>query len=320
MWKFSSLKSAAKRILRSIGYRRLSVLENRTPKADIPSMIMSDEIAFFKESAARYVGREGAIVDLGCWLGSTSIALAQGILSRSFSGNNPQEKVLGFDIFMWEQWMPARVPYCLYHPGESFLPEARRVVRDHGGGTVELIRADLALYEWTAGQIKILLVDAMKSEKLARQITRNFYPSLVTGSLLIHQDFKHFYTSWIHILQYRLSQYFRLYRSVVGTGTAAFEVLAPIPREVVDRATDFTRIPDDQIEASFRYSLDLVGSDDYVNVAAAHVMQYVHLGRKDRASETLEMYRSLGISEKGEFLKMLSCLEPSDDRKQRTMC
>jgi len=122
-----------------------------------------------------------------------------------------------------------------------------------GGGTVELIRADLALYEWTAGPIKILLVDAMKSEKLACQIARNFYPSLITGSLLIHQDFKHFYTSWIHVLQYRLRQYFRFYRSVVGTGTAAFEVIAPIPREVIDRATDFASIPDDQIEASFRY-------------------------------------------------------------------
>jgi hypothetical protein len=309
MWKFPWFKSAAERILSPIRHIPVSVVENSVPKADVPGMIMSDEIAFFKESAARYVGREGAIVDLGCWLGSTSIALAQGILSRSFSGSNPQEKVLGFDRFVWEEWMPAHIPYCLYHSEESFLPEARRVVRDHGRNVVELIRADLALYEWTAGPIKILLVDAMKSEKLARQIARNFYPSLVTGSLLIHQDFKHFYTSWIHILQYRLRQYFRLYRSIVGTGTAAFEVLAPIPSEVVDRATDFTRIPEDQIEASFRYSLDLVGSDGYVNVAAAHVMQYFHLGRQDRASETLETYRSLGMSEKGEFPKVLSFLK-----------
>jgi hypothetical protein len=308
MWKFPWFKSGAERILHPIPHRPVFV-ENGVLKADIPAMITSAEIAFFKESAARYVGREGAIVDLGCWLGSTSIALAQGILSRSFSGNNRQEKVLGFDIFMWEEWMPAHVPYCLYHPGESFLPEARRVTRDHGAGIVELIRADLALYEWTAGPIKILLVDAMKSEKLARQIARNFYPSLITGSLLIHQDFKHFYTSWIHVLQYRLREYFRFYRSVAGGATAAFEVLAPFPREVVDRATDFASIPDDQIEASFRYSLDLVRSDDCVNVAAAHVMQYVHLGRQDRASETLETYRSLGMSEKGEFPKVLSFLK-----------
>ena len=179
-------------------------------------------------------------------------------------------------------------------------PEARRVVRDYGGGRVELIRADLALYEWRAGPIKILLVDAMKSE--------NFYPSLITGSLLIHQDFKHFYTTWIHILQYRLRRHFRFYRSVLRTGTAAFEVLAPIPSESVDQATDFARIPDDEIDASFRHSLDLVGSDDCVNVAAAHVMHYVHLGRKDRASETLEIYRCLGMSDKAEFPKMLNCL------------
>jgi len=272
-------------------------------------MITSDEIAFCKESAARYVGREGAIVDQGCWLGSTSIALAQGIPSRRPNGNGRQEKVLGFDIFVWEKWMPAHIPYCLYNPGESFLPEARRLARDHGGGRVELLRADLAVYEWNGGPIKILLVDAMKSENLARQIARNFYPSLITGSLLIHQDFKHFFTTWLHLLQYWLRRYFRLYRSVLRSGTAAFEVLTPIPREVVDRATDFAGIPDDQIDASFRHSIDLVGADDCANVAAAHVMHYVHLGRKDRATEAMEMYRSLGMSDKGEFPKVISCLE-----------
>ncbi len=269
-------------------------------------MVSPDEITFFSESAARYVGKEGAIVDLGCWLGSTSIALARGILSRGPDASS-RERVLGIDLFVWEEWMPSHIPHCLYRSGESFLPEARRVVRDHGGGRVELIRADLALYQWKSGAIKILLVDAMKSEDLGRQVARNFYPSLVTGSLLIHQDFNHYYTTWIHLLQYRLSRYFRLFRNVVGSGTVAFEVLAPIPTEAVDQATDFAKISDDEIEAAFRHSLDLIGSD-CVNIAAAHVMHYVHLGRKDRASKTLESYRSLGMSDKGEFSKVLDCL------------
>lgn len=269
-------------------------------------MVSPDEIAFFNESAARYFGREGAIVDLGCWLGSTSIALAQGILSHGPNAGC-RERVLGIDLFVWEEWMPAHIPHCLYRSGESFLPEARRVVRDHGGGRVELIQADLALYDWRSGAIKILLVDAMKSENLARQIARNFYPSLITGSLLIHQDFNHYYTTWIHLLQYRLCRYFRHFRNVVRSGTVAFEVLAPIPTEAVDQATDFAKIPDDEIDASFRHSLDLIGSD-CVNIAAAHVMHYVHLERKDRASKTLETYHSLGMSDKGEFPKVLNCL------------
>lgn len=308
MRKIPSLRSTAKRILYSMGYKPASVLENGTSRADVPGMVSSDEMAFFSKSAARYVGKEGAILDLGCWLGSTSISLAQGILSHGPNAANRSEKVLGFDRFVWEEWMPAHVPHCLYHCGDSFLPEARRIVRDHGGGLVELIQADLTLYEWNGGPIKILLVDAMKNEAIACQITRTFYPSLTTGSLLIHQDFKHYYTSWIHVFQYRLRQYFRLYRNLLRTGTVAFEVLAPIPRTAVDQATDFGTIPDDEIDASFRHSLDLVGSAEGVNIAAAHVMHYVHLRRKDRASEVLETYRSFGTSEKGEFPKALNYL------------
>lgn len=281
---------------------------NGVPEMEIPGMVSPDEMAFFRESAARYVGKEGAIVDLGCWLGSTSIALAQGILSRGSQADNRTEKVLGFDRFVWEEWMPAHIPYGLYHPGESFLPEARRVARDYGGDRIKLIQADLTLYEWKEGPIKILLVDAMKNESIASQITTSFFPNLITGGLLIHQDFKHYYTTWIHVIQYRLRRHFRLDRSVSGSGTAAFEVIAPIPKEAVDRATDLVNIPDDEVDASFRHSLDLVGSGDCVNVAAAHVMQYVRLGRKDRAFAALETYRSLATADNSEFPKMMEYL------------
>ena len=270
-------------------------------------MVWSDEMAFFTESAAHYVGKEGAIVDLGCWLGSTSIALAQGILSHGSETDHVDEKVFGLDMFVWESWMPAHLPYCVYEPGDSFLPEARRVVREHGAGRVELIQADLGLYQWSGGPIKILLVDAMKNEDLAVQIPRNFFPSLVPGSLLIHQDFKHFYTSWIHVLQYQLRQYFRFYRSVPG-GTVAFEVVASVPKEAVDHATEYATIPDDETDAAFRHSLELVGSEEGANIAAAHVMHYLHLKRKERASQIVELYRPAGMLNKGEFPETLDLL------------
>ena len=307
MRKFPLLRSAVKRVIGSTGHEPVPVPGSGVPKADIPGMVSSDEMAFFTESAARYVGREGAIVDLGCWLGSTSIALAQGILRRGSKTDNSNERVFGFDMFQWEGWMPAHIPYCLYEPGESFLPEARRVVREHGGGRVELIQADLALYQWSGGPIKILLVDAMKNQELAIRIPRNFFPSLVPGSLLIHQDFKHYYTSWIHVLQYQLREHFRFYRSV-RWGTVAFEVLASIPREAVDRATEFAKIPNDETDASFRHSLELVGPEERANIAAAHVMHYVHLKRKEKALQTVEFYRPLGLLDKGEFPQALHLL------------
>ena len=307
MRKFPSLTLSLKRVMGCLGHKPSNLSGNTVPTPDVPGMVSSAEAAFYRESAARYVGREGAIVDLGCWLGSTSIALAQGILSHGSKADNGNEKVLGFDTFEWEDWMPAHVPYCRYEAGDSFLPEARRVVHEHGGGRVELIQADLRLYEWIGGPIKILLVDAMKNENLAVQIPRMFFPSLVPGSLLIHQDFKHYYTSWIHVLQYRLRQYFRFYRSV-RCGTAAFEVLAPIPRPLIDQATEFTTIPEDETDASFRHSLDLVEPDERANIAAAHVMHYVHLKRTDKASRIVELYRPQGFLDKGEFPQALRLL------------
>jgi hypothetical protein len=284
------------------------------PRAEIPGMVSPAEMDFFRESAARYIGKEGAIVDLGCWLGSTSIALAQGLLDHGSQANHRKEKVLGFDRFVWEEWMPAHIPFGHYHAGESFLPETRRLARDHGGDRVELIQADLTLYEWKGGPIKILLVDAMKNESIASQITTSFFPSLMPGGLLIHQDFKHYYTSWIHVIQYRLRHYFRLAASVRRSATVAFEVIAPIPREAVNQATDLATIPDDEVDASFRYSLDLVGPDDCANVAAAHVMQYVHLERKGRALETLETYRSLAPSDNSEFPLVMGYLDQMASR------
>jgi len=266
-------------------------------------MVSPSEMAFYCESSARYARKEGKIVDLGCWLGATSIALARGLL-----GNGPNvcdgEEVIGFDVFRWEDWMPRGRAYCLYSVGESFLPEARRVVNDYGGGRVDLVQADLRYYNWVGGPIKILLVDAMKSEDLAVQIARSFFPDLTPGALLIHQDFKHYFTGWIHVIQYRLRNYFRFYRSVPA-GTVAFEVVESLPREAIDHAVNFVGLLNDEIDSAFRYSLELVKREEQANIAAAHVMHFVRLKRKDVAAKTIEIYRPAGFLEEGEFPKAL---------------
>jgi len=261
-------------------------------------------MAFYCESSARYAGREGKIVDLGCWLGATSIALARGLLTEG-SKDYGNERVIGFDVFQWEDWMPATRAYCLYSAGESFLPEARRMISEYGGGRVDLVKADLRDYNWDGGPIKILLVDAMKSEDLAVKIAGSFFPHLTPGALLIHQDFKHYFTGWIHLIQYRLRDYFRFYRSV-PPGTVAFEVVEPLPREAIDHATKFVGLLNDEVDSAFRYSRQLVKPEEQANIAAAHVMLFVHLNRKDAAARTIESYEPTGVLQKGEFPKALN--------------
>src|SRR5438874_2131846 len=47
-------------------------------RRSIPSMITGEEAEYFARCAERCVRLDGKIVDLGCWMGSTAVALANG--------------------------------------------------------------------------------------------------------------------------------------------------------------------------------------------------------------------------------------------------
>ena len=199
-------------------------------------------------------------VDLGCWLGSTSIALAQGHPRSQPSGRAIGKRRSSVLIdSSGRMWMPAHIPMRLYHPERVFSPRrgasvrdaARRPGRTNPSGPV-------SSYESKDGPIKILLVDAMKNGNPCVHRSRPpFFQISCWEALLIHQDFKHYYTSWIHVIQYRLRHHFRLDRSVPRSGTVAFEVIAPIPKGNLRSSNRLATIPDDEVDASLRHSLDL---------------------------------------------------------------
>ena len=110
--------------------------------------------------------------------------------------------------------------------------------------------------------------------------------------------------STIHVLQYRLRDRFQFLENVPEAGTVAFGSRArsrpPRPaRSPISATSRMTR--------PRRRSLrdGPAPSDQTVNVAAAHVMFYHHLGRVDRALALLAKYRDLGFDQQGEFPWML---------------
>jgi Methyltransferase domain len=274
-----------------------------------PSMITRSEAEFFSECARGPLPPEGAIVDLGCFMGSTAIALARGLIEAGRG-----EQVLAYDLFTWAEWMNGSPTYGLYMPGDDFLPEARRYARDHGGGLIQMHKEDLSEYLWNGRPIALLLVDAMKNFDLARQIARTFYPALLPGTVVIHQDFKHYYTPWIHVLQYRLREHFEVIRSIADGGTVAFRLTIPISEKEAYAISDLEAIPDDEVERVFQYSMGLLPPGETANVAAAHVMLYHHLARDERALEPLARYRALGLDQMGEFPGMLLQYYPRAQR------
>ncbi len=269
-------------------------------------MITRSEAEFFSECARGPIPSGGSIVDLGCYMGSTAISLARGVID-----SRCHDMIYSYDLFEWAEWMNGSPTLCVYEPGDVFLPEARRYTRDHGFGLIDVRKADLSKYHWEGGRISLLLVDAMKSFDVARQITRSFLPALLPGAWLIHQDYKHYWTGWIHLLQFRLRHRFELLKSVADGGTVAFVVTSEInPAEAIT-ATDFEHISDDEIIDAFAYSMRLLPLTEQANVAAAHVMMLHHLGRDDAGLARVVAYRQLGLVEKGEFPHMIRQYFPS---------
>lgn len=293
--------------LRALKHGQRAFPESGDTNGWLLGMTGTMEQSFYTECAKNLRDAPGAIVDLGSWMGSTCMSMARGLGEAGGSANN---MIYAFDRFIWEDWMnfvASRVA-CDYAAGDSFLPEVRRRTQPFRD-RITLIQADLTRYTWDRGEIKLLLVDAMKSAELATAIARSFFPSLRPGAILIHQDFKHFYTPWIHVLQYRLRSHCRVLRNVPEGGTVAFTVSEPISQAAADRASDFEVIEDGEADSAFEYSLELIGNEGRASVAAAHIMHFVHRQQSDKAAARAARYANENFPPESEFGRALERLK-----------
>jgi hypothetical protein len=68
------------------------------------------------------------------------------------------------------------------------------------------------------------MVDAAKSWDALDQIVREFFPCLVDGAVVIHQDYKHFFTHWLHPVTERMleNNVLTMAENIVGMPTQGF--------------------------------------------------------------------------------------------------
>jgi hypothetical protein len=241
-----------------------------------------------KYAAQSYRGL-GAIVDLGCFLGGTTIALAEGLaLNRKAQG----QQIHAYDLFTWnegyEAWAKATELAGQFRPSESFLPEFLKRTepsRDY----IVVHQEDLRAASWT-GPIEFLYIDAMKAPQVASAIASNFFPHLMPGkSYIAHQDYPHYVTWWIHILAYRLRDYFGLGADLPQS--TLFRLKRELDPELLASDLSPAAVSPAEIEAAFDYSLRLVGKNKRANVIAAKAMAYVARGELTRAHEILKQSR-----------------------------
>jgi hypothetical protein len=242
-----------------------------------------------------YEGK-GMIVELGCWLGSLTQALCRGLESNS-SISEKCGRIQVFDLFKWEHNMEDtckafNLPCSgRYLDGDDYKALYEEVMQAHLP-LLSVTRADLSSAMCRLGAIELLIVDAMKYEALCDNISRQFYPSLIEGkSYLIHQDFMHFYESWVHISAYRLRDYIAPVYEVLDAGSFVFKCLRAPPGNLLGFEKSIAEVEDSEIDAAYDWAIGLLDPRTRNVLAAAHTMAYVHKKDFSRAIDLYAAYR-----------------------------
>ncbi len=279
----------------------------------ILGMTSMEEQLFLEDYARNHYSGQGEIVELGCWLGSSTISLAKG-LEKSYKVSNKNKRIHAYDLFIWcesanmNQSVIGTSVEGKYREGESFLEEYLSRIKfwQH---LIQVHPGDLTQIGWNQNQIEFLFIDAMKSFELANSIKQNFFPALIPNvSIIIHQDFAHFYTSWIHLMMYRLRDYLVPTEHPFMYSSRGFRCVKQIPDYLLITNWSIKDFSQDEVEAAFSYSLEITPKRMQANIMAAKVMYFIHTAQLERASlEFKKAVSQVGSNEWRELVDIQKC-------------
>ncbi len=279
---------------------------------ELVGMTSKTEQDYFALYGEKTYSGKGEVVDLGCWLGSTTIPLVKGLLKNpAFAASN--RKVYAYDLFIWFDWMNSSAAGTSlagkYREGDNFVEEFKARTKDFAQ-YIEIRAGDLKQIGWTGEKIEFLLVDAMKNWDLANAIVRDFYPSLVPGeSIILHQDFAHFFTPWIHLLQWTFRENFEFVDEVPRSQSVIFRYTNKIADDLLNKNYSFDSFSVAEVDAAFDYSLNLVSTEKLPNVAASKVMWFLHQNEREPAENEFENLLKRGIPLEKDLLIIKEMLE-----------
>jgi hypothetical protein len=188
---------------------------------EVPAMTTpAERQLFYWLTRHRFTGAgAGAVVELGCWLGAGTAALAAGLRDQGSSA-----RVVAVDRFRWNARHHPQMFDAGLADGEDFEPLLRAHTRELEPW-IETVRADLAEFRWDRGPIEILVVDAPKRRADVERFLEVFGPSLIPGrSLIAFQDYLHEPSYALPALLGCFPEVFRLADVALPGATVLFEV------------------------------------------------------------------------------------------------
>ncbi len=219
-----------------------------------PTMLNHSEIQLLYWLSKNTYSSRGALVELGSWLGGSTIAFAKGLCENS---NVNFKKLYSYDNFIWTSWYDRYNLDIKKSVGESFLDVFLENIKQYRE-IIDVKHGDVCKIGWNGTPIELIFIDIMKSQDTARCVAYNFFPSLIPEiSIIVHQDFKHFHEFWIHLMMYRLRSHFTPIINLQNAPTVVFKYIKLLTNADIENACAFNTFTTKEIDLAFQYSLNI---------------------------------------------------------------
>jgi hypothetical protein len=269
-----------------------------SPPHGLVSMTTRNELCFLESYARWSFTGSGLIIDLGCWLGATTIVLARGLSQNTLARDHRVAE--GIDRFIWESWMtPVAAQLGVrhrYRDGDDFLPDVERSASAYGS-LIRLRREDLLSYSPPDEPIEFLFIDAIKSWGLADNIARAFFPRLIPGrSLIVQQDFGYHHPlgATAHLMMWRLRHAFQFVHHVPGSCSVVYASTQRLTPGDIPRMTP-KEFKVREVDDAFDYSLRCVSKELWAPVLACKISYMLEQGRGRPALREAEAFARRGL-------------------------
>lgn len=194
----------------------------------VTTMLMDDELRLLEFIAGDGFTGEGLIIDGGCFLGGSTLALASGLrhnLARRGMAETPL--IHSFDLFEIEDWTRG-----VYFPEDRQVGDSTRALYDANiapfAPLITVHEGDITATHWPGNPIEILFIDVAKHWTVCDWITEHYFPHLIPGkSVVIQQDYLyHYWNAWLHITMEYFAENFEIVCDT-GDNSVVFRYIKP---------------------------------------------------------------------------------------------
>lgn len=195
------------------------------------TMLNPEEQQMLRWLTREYYAGPGAIIDAGCFLGGSTISFASGL--RDFGKS---AKIHSYDLFVSDEYSAEHFSAGEFVAGGSFFHVFERETKPFSDLIVPHA-GDITKEPAPLEETEILFIDLSKTKEINDHLIREFFPTLIPGrSVVVQQDYLHYFLPWLHITMEKFADHFELLCDT-EFNSAVFGLTKRVTREQAEAGT-----------------------------------------------------------------------------------